>query len=177
MEKEGHVRAMVDYWFSTDPELIRVEWFNTDDDVVVRLLQVTDMTISTGEVQLFGFGPSHDFPYAMHLGQVTLGEWLGVKDGEIPLPRGWDFARRRTFEAPPKKRLETGPFKPDPDDWTGIFIRGDNAMGYAIALRMLLDGSDGPLTRGQVEDLIGLLESCREGAGADVADEVDGHDA
>ena len=35
-------------------------------------------------------------------------------------------------------RLETGPLKP-PGDWSGVFIRGDNAMHYGMHLTYLLD--------------------------------------
>jgi hypothetical protein len=34
-------------------------------------------------------------------------------------------------------RPETGPMKFG-DDWTGVFIRGDNAAGYVTALRALV---------------------------------------
>jgi hypothetical protein len=34
-------------------------------------------------------------------------------------------------------RIETGPLQIN-DDWPGVFIRGDNAMFYGMALRQLL---------------------------------------
>lgn len=35
-------------------------------------------------------------------------------------------------------RIETGPIQFG-DDWPGLFIRGDNAIGYALQLQLLLD--------------------------------------
>jgi hypothetical protein len=38
-------------------------------------------------------------------------------------------------------RVETGPTQFG-EDWPGVFIRGDNAMHFAMHLRNLLDGKD-----------------------------------
>lgn len=62
-------------------------------------------------------------------------------------------------------RIETGPVQFG-EDWPGVFIRGDNAMGFAAALRMHImlvekfksDGS--PLTLSVMRSLLTLLESC-----------------
>jgi len=55
------------------------------------------------------------------------------------------------------KRPETGPMQFG-SDWTGIFIRGDNAGGYALSLRELLDGTDTAMHRLVVEDLLRTLQ-------------------
>jgi len=54
------------------------------------------------------------------------------------------------------KRVETGPIRFG-DDWPGVFIRGDNAFGWAIHLRELRE------TYGlgtALDGLIETLESC-----------------
>jgi len=64
-------------------------------------------------------------------------------------------------------RLETGPFRPSPDDWTGVFIRGDNARHYAQHIRAGLDYLnilDVPLVRETLTELASLLESSNEAA-------------
>lgn len=67
-------------------------------------------------------------------------------------------------------RLETGPYRPAEDDWMGVFIRGDNAFGYALGLRKALTMM--PLDEGNLETILcraiisglaELLESCNEG--------------
>jgi hypothetical protein len=58
-------------------------------------------------------------------------------------------------------RVETGLVQFG-DDWTGIFIRGDSAFGYALALKMYLDGHQDAMTRIQVEGLLDLLTSSDE---------------
>jgi hypothetical protein len=43
-------------------------------------------------------------------------------------------------------RVETGPLKFG-DDWTGVFIRGDDAMFTADMLRKVLQANNSPLNR------------------------------
>ena len=66
-------------------------------------------------------------------------------------------------------RIETGPLK-FPDDWPGVFIRGDEALGYSAKLRVLFAGAekraaelseDDIAAWVRVEELAALLESCR----------------
>lgn len=69
-----------------------------------------------------------------------------------------------------KRRPETGPMRFG-DDWTGVFIRGDNAAYYAQNLRMLLELIEKPLdnvntagfakfvVKGLVSDLEGCVHS------------------
>lgn len=60
-------------------------------------------------------------------------------------------------------RLETGPHRPAPSDWQGLFVRGDDCFHYAMHLRAMLDGEpDNDISRVVVEGLASLLESTRE---------------
>lgn len=61
-------------------------------------------------------------------------------------------------------RVETGPVQFG-DDWPGVFLRGDNALGYALALREQLDGdavesASNPLTRIKLRGLLRTLTAC-----------------
>ena len=62
-------------------------------------------------------------------------------------------------------RIETGPLQIN-GDWPGVFIRGDNAMFYGMALRQLLsllkDGNniERMLTISPLYGLAELLASC-----------------
>lgn len=66
-------------------------------------------------------------------------------------------------------RVETGPVCFG-DDWTGLFIRGDNAFGYGMAVSAAIEhlkekgcGSDFFLLS-QLESLLDNLMSCDERA-------------
>ena len=64
----------------------------------------------------------------------------------------------------PEGRPETGAMSFG-DDWPGVFIRGDNAFAYALALRSVVANAKHDridwLTLGILEDFAELLESCR----------------
>jgi len=71
-----------------------------------------------------------------------------------------DSVRRLAEQSPP---VETGPVRFG-DDKTGIFIRADNALGFATTLRNLLENNPrASLYLGswktQMENLLVLLES------------------
>lgn len=57
-------------------------------------------------------------------------------------------------------RIESGPVKPV-GDWTGVFIRGDNANYYALLLDQILEQtqSDDVITITQLKNLSKLLKS------------------
>ncbi len=58
------------------------------------------------------------------------------------------------------KRVETGPVQFG-DDWPGVFIRGDNALYYAMLIRASLKMFDMEfLPRLQMQDLADILSSC-----------------
>jgi hypothetical protein len=57
-------------------------------------------------------------------------------------------------------RAETGPMQFG-DDWPGVFIRGDNAMGMAIALEVVLDTTDvGGFAAMELRGLVRTLRGC-----------------
>lgn len=60
------------------------------------------------------------------------------------------------------ERMETGPLNFG-SDWTGLFIRGDNAMVYLHALREVTNSMTSPTPEmSRVAELIGLLEATAE---------------
>lgn len=68
-----------------------------------------------------------------------------------------------------KSRVETGPVAFGPD-WPGVFIRGDNALGYGFNLRRVIVALQTTRTRPPEIDVItmmyltqlaDLLQSCR----------------
>jgi len=59
-------------------------------------------------------------------------------------------------------RVETGPLKFG-DDWTGVFIRGDNALSWASYLTVMNDlMGDDFLYKGVIQNMIHTLSSCAE---------------
>jgi len=67
------------------------------------------------------------------------------------------------------KRLETGKIKCD-DDWSGIFIRGDEALGHATSIDFTLSDTRNiihPVNREMLETLRDILKSAGEHNGVD----------
>jgi len=61
-----------------------------------------------------------------------------------------------------EKRVETGVVRFG-DDWPGVFIRGDNAFGFAMSLkviraRMVVDEAYGDILLHSVDQMIELLD-------------------
>ena len=50
-------------------------------------------------------------------------------------------------------RLNTGPYRPAPDDWQGVFIRGDEAKHYGLQVDLLLRNPTDGIARGVVSEL------------------------
>jgi hypothetical protein len=90
--------------------------------------------------------------------------------------KGRTMMRTKTQQTKPRYRLATSVFQHDPDDWPGIFIRGDDALGYAHAIRAVLRQTGKAIEKAieaareqgastsEFESLIELaelLESCR----------------
>jgi len=66
-------------------------------------------------------------------------------------------------------RPETGTMQFE-GDWRGVFIRGDNAFAYAMALKLMRDQlfdiiGDKPIVYMPVDDLIELLEGSNQRSG------------
>ncbi|PHS64380.1 MAG: hypothetical protein COB09_08375 [Thalassobium sp.] len=57
-----------------------------------------------------------------------------------------------------RNRVETGAIQFG-GDWPGVFIRGDNAAYYSMALDSLLSGNVDPMTLGILSGLNELLKS------------------
>lgn len=56
-----------------------------------------------------------------------------------------------------EERVETGPVQFG-DDWPGLFVRGDNCIAIAMALRIFLDDPTNQFARMQVESLVELFQ-------------------
>lgn len=65
-------------------------------------------------------------------------------------------------------RVETGPVRFG-DDWTGVFIRGDNAFAYLLALGIAADQVNDVIQAEMLRSLRRELAACIEGPmGAEV---------
>ena len=57
-------------------------------------------------------------------------------------------------------RIETGVVQFD-DDWPGVFIRGDNALYYAMLVRRAVESMPNGLVKSNLKGLADLLDESR----------------
>jgi hypothetical protein len=60
-----------------------------------------------------------------------------------------------------EERVETGNLKFG-DDWTGLFIRGDDAFAYSLLLENVLEDKASALDKLQLKSLLELLKETME---------------
>ena len=70
----------------------------------------------------------------------------------------------RVPQPDPQHRVETGPVQFG-DDWPGVFIRGDNALAFAMTCQIAAEemSADHWPTRQQLIGLADILRSCSVG--------------
>lgn len=64
----------------------------------------------------------------------------------------------KVIEYDEKNRVETGVIQFG-DDWPGLFIRGDNALGLSLAIEAVMYGKAGPFEQYEVEEFLRKLRS------------------
>ena len=101
-DKDGAVQELVQWHFQVDPKTSEIYRFVADNedetDVPIKLLEVNDMTLETGRVDAFGFGPAVDFPYSSVVAQVTTRELDRIRKREMLLPDGWSLDSAQVFQ-------------------------------------------------------------------------------
>ncbi len=70
------------------------------------------------------------------------------------------MSKVRTLLAP-SERVETGPTKFG-NDLTGVFIRGDDAFGHAMAVKHAVEHVKDPMMQMRLKGLLETLRSSRE---------------
>ena len=95
--RDEAARSLVLHHFEVEPELKAVYVLANDQetgpDEPIRLLEVNDGTLATGTVEVFSFGPSRKFPYAVQIAEVTVEEFERLAQDPSQLPEGWALER------------------------------------------------------------------------------------
>lgn len=102
-----------------------------------------------GEPLEIGYG----YTVAYHAKKCPYCEWKLGKSTNLA-------ARVRPIQELPahEKRVETGPIR-FADDWPGVFIRGDNAILYALYMAKILDNDSDVLAKHYGAALLNLIKS------------------
>ena len=88
-EKDEKARELVEWHFEVEPDLVEVFRIISDDEAnpaePIKLLEVNEASMPTGEITAFGFGASKDFPFRTIIAEVTPKEFAALKpSGRLP---------------------------------------------------------------------------------------------
>ena len=110
--KDEIAQKLIDWHFEVEPEITEVYRFIApDEDNVlepIKLLEVTEATMTVGSVMPFGFGATEEIPYRSIVATITPEEMQQIKSLEIPLPSGWDLETAKVIAAPMKAGTRNG---------------------------------------------------------------------
>ncbi len=103
-KKDEIAKKLIDWHFEVEPEITEVYRFiapNEESDAEpIKLLEVSEATLTAGYVMPFGFGSTEEFPYRSVVALITPEEMQQIKNREMPLPPGWDLATAQVIAAP-----------------------------------------------------------------------------
>jgi len=91
------IERIVEEHFDIETGLQEVAVYSTDDDSVLRLLEVNNETLPTGQVQPFVFSPNDEVQVPIIIADVTSEEWKKIQEGRISLPKGWPAQPSKIF--------------------------------------------------------------------------------
>jgi hypothetical protein len=83
--------------FDIETGLRQIAVFSKDDDAVLRLIEVNEETLPTGQVQPFVFSPDEEVPVPIFIADVTPEEWEAIQNGRISLPKDWPSQPLKIF--------------------------------------------------------------------------------
>ena len=96
-DKDKVAEILIKWHFSIEPEMreiFRIRFPNEyQSGQPIRLLEISEATLPTGEVMAIGFAPAGEITYPCILAEVTPEELTLIKQGKIPLPSGWNLGK------------------------------------------------------------------------------------
>ncbi len=111
-KKDEIAKKLIDWHFEVEPEITEVYRFiapnEESDSEPIKLLEVSEATLTAGYVMPFGFGETEEFPYRSVVALITPEEMQQIKNQEMLLPQGWDLSTAQIIAAPSKEKVKNG---------------------------------------------------------------------
>ena len=82
-------RRLANSHFEIDPLTTRIFLFPSENNERINLLEVTTDVPPSGCLFPISFEPSQDMKYPSSIILVAQDDFLKIKDGSLPLPKGW----------------------------------------------------------------------------------------
>lgn len=75
--------------FALETGLKKIAVFSENNDSELRLVEVNEDALPTGQVEPFVFAPNEELSLPIFIADVTPDEWEEICAGQISLPEGW----------------------------------------------------------------------------------------
>lgn len=96
-DKHSVAKKLISTHFDVEPNLERVLYFETEDDDLITLLEVSGSTPASGSIEAFVFSPTKGVPFSTRIAEITPDEYERFRTDP---PGGWDFSKAQIFERP-----------------------------------------------------------------------------
>ena len=83
------INEVISEHFDIESGLKKIAVFSEENEQEVRLIEVNEDALPTGQVEPFVFAPGEKLPVPIYIADVTPDEWEALCDGKILLPEGW----------------------------------------------------------------------------------------
>ena len=102
-DKDAVAKEAVAWHLEVDPQITEIYRFisaNEDaPDEPLKLLDVTNATAETGQVDFFGFSSGPGIPFLSVMGSITPNEFQKVIEGKMTLPGTWDLQNAKRIDS------------------------------------------------------------------------------
>lgn len=100
-DKDTAAEQLIDWHFRVEPSLREVYRILAEDELSpnepIKLLEINEATVETGEVSPFGFAGTDEIPFRTVIAEVTPQELERIRSDDIALPAGWSLSRARRY--------------------------------------------------------------------------------
>ena len=83
------LRKIAKEHFEIEPELSLIAVYSKKPAYDFLLIEVNEEAIPTGSIEPFYFAPTEDFPWPIHVADITRNEWTKLESNNIKMPPDW----------------------------------------------------------------------------------------
>ena len=103
-DKDDVATELIQHHFAVEPELREVyRLLSAREDAAdepIKLLEVSAATPASGSVEVFGFAPTQEVPFAVQIAEITPEELESLQKSPELLPEGWNLGEATLFQRP-----------------------------------------------------------------------------
>jgi len=102
------IGGIIQEHFDIESGLRAIAVFSEDRDNELRIIEVNENALPTGQVEPFVFAPQEKAMIPIYIADVTPDEWEAICNGQILLPDGWPKHPIRLIQRDVKNEVFAG---------------------------------------------------------------------